>query len=353
MLSAHGHEVVGLDAGFFQDCLLGEIWDSGVRTQIRKDVRDVVEGDLQGVGAIVHLAALSNDPMGDIDPELTYEINYRASVRLAALAREAGVERFVLASSCSVYGRSDELALTEESPQDPQTAYARSKVMAEEEIGKLSGARFSPTFMRNATAFGYSPRMRFDIAVNNLSGWGYTTGAVKLLSDGKAWRPFAHVDDIARSVVFVLNARTELVHNQAFNVGSEGDNRRIADVAEIVARSIPECAVAYGESPAVDTRTYNVSFAKLKTQLPWLEMRWNVEKGVRQLLGFFERTSLDFERFERLEAGESDRLRPVRLRGATRPASDPAAPWPGADVPAIVRPCSSVPAPHTSCSAME
>jgi nucleoside-diphosphate-sugar epimerase len=309
MLSAHGHEVVGLDTGFFQDCLLGEIWDAGVQTQIRKDVRDVVEGDLQGFGAIVHLAALSNDPMGDVDPELTYEVNYRASVRLAGLAKEAGVERFVFASSCSVYGRSDDLALTEESPQDPQTAYARSKVMAETEIGKLAGGRFSPTFMRNATAYGYSPRMRFDIAVNNLSGWGYTTGAVKLMSDGKAWRPFVHVDDIARTCVFILNARSELVHNQAFNVGSEGDNRRIADVAECVAQSIPGCQVTFGENASADNRTYNVSFEKLKIHLPWLEMRWSVEKGVGQLLGFFERTGLDLQRFE---SRDFTRLKQIR-----------------------------------------
>lgn len=309
MLAAHGHEVVGLDTGFFQDCVMGEIWDAGLARQIRKDVRDVQEEDLHGVEAIVHLAALSNDPMGALDPELTLDINYRASVRLAALAKDAGVQRFILASSCSIYGQSDEAALTEESPFNPQTAYAQSKVLAESEIRKLAGARFSPIFMRNSTAYGYSPRLRFDLAINNLAGWGYTTGQVKLLSDGQAWRPFVHVDDIARATALLLTARSELIHNQAFNIGAESGNYRIVDVAGCVAEAMPGCVVTFGEQATADNRTYNVSFDKLRIALPWLEMRWSVDKGVRHLKGFCERTALDFDRFQ---SRDFTRLKQIR-----------------------------------------
>ena len=328
-LAAHGHEVVGLDTGFFHDCVLGEIWDSGVKEQLRKDVRDVQEEDLRDIEAVVHLAALSNDPMGELDPELTLDINYRASVRLAAMAKEAGAKRFIFASSCSVYGQSDGSAVTEDSPLNPLTTYARSKVMAEVEIEKLSGGRFSPTFMRNSTAYGYSPRLRFDLAVNNLAGSGYTTGQVKLLSDGQAWRPFVHVDDIARATAFILSARCDLVHGQAFNVGAEGENYRILDLADCVAQAIPECVVTIGESASRDSRSYNVSFAKIHRLLPWLEIRWNVDKGVRHLIGFFERTGLDSERFESrdftrlaqiqhlLAGGTVDsQLRPIKIRAA-------------------------------------
>jgi nucleoside-diphosphate-sugar epimerase len=308
-LAAHGHEVVGLDTGFFQDCVMGEIWDAGVHRQIRKDVRDVQEEDLRDVDAVVHLAALSNDPMGEFDPELTLDVNYRASVRLAALAKDMGVQRFIFASSCSIYGQSDEAALTEHSPFNPQTAYARSKVLAEAEIRKLAGARFSPIFMRNSTAYGYSPRLRFDIAVNNLTGWGFTTGQVKLLSDGQAWRPFVHVDDIARATALLLSARSGLIHNQAFNIGSEDENYRIVDVADCVAQAMPGCVVTFGERVNADNRTYNVSFAKLRSSLPWLDMRWSVAKGVQHLKGFFERTALDFPRFE---SREFTRLKQIR-----------------------------------------
>jgi nucleoside-diphosphate-sugar epimerase len=297
LLAADGREVVGLDVGYFRDCFLGDK-PAGCSRQKTLDVREVQAKDLAGVDAIIHLAALSNDPMGELDPDLTLEINYRASVRLAKLARDAGVGRFVFASSCSVYGQNDDAALTEESTFNPQTAYAKSKVFAEAEIRELACESFSPIFMRNATAYGYSPRLRFDLAVNNLAGWGFTTRQVKLLSDGMAWRPFVHVEDIARTAAALLDSPTSIIHNQAFNVGSDNQNYRIRDVANCVAKTMPGCVVTFGEGASADNRTYNVSFDKIGRSLPWLKPRWNVESAVRDLLSAFEAVELDFETFE-------------------------------------------------------
>jgi nucleoside-diphosphate-sugar epimerase len=298
LLAENGHDPIGLDVGYFQDCFLGNPVSSRVSRQILADVRDVQERDLVGIDAIVHLAALSNDPMGELDPELTLEINYRASVRLAKLAKSAGVGKFVFASSCSVYGQSDEAALTESTSFNPQTAYAKSKVLAEAEIRELADESFSPIFMRNATAYGYSPRLRFDLAVNNLAGWGFTTKQVVLLSDGMAWRPFVHVEDIARAAVSLLEARTEIVRNEAFNVGSDDQNYRIRDVANSVAEAMPGCLVTFGESAGADNRTYNVSFDKLRKSLPGLKPRWNVETSVRDLADAFRAAGLDRKAFE-------------------------------------------------------
>ena len=300
MLASAGYEVWGLDTGFYQECTFGTMQESyhGVHKQIHKDVRDVKEDDLVDIEAVIHLAALSNDPTGELNPELTEEINYRASVRLAKFARTVGVSRFLFASSCSIYGHGEGKALTEEAPFHPLTAYARSKVKAESDIAALADDDFSPVFLRNATAYGLSPRLRFDLVVNNLTGWAYTTGAVKLLSDGRAWRPIVHVEDIARAFLAVLAAPREAIHNQAFNVGQDVENYQIRDIAEMVAQVVPSSRVTYAEGASADSRTYNVSFAKIWEVLPGFRPVWNLERGTRQLYEGFKAFRLSFEDFQ-------------------------------------------------------
>jgi nucleoside-diphosphate-sugar epimerase len=279
-----GFEVVGLDTGYYADGILGPLDPTPGVTQLAVDVRAVEREHLAGIDAVVHLAALSNDPTGELRPGITEDINARATVRLAEIARAEGVERFVFASSCSIYGSSGKAALTEEDEMNPQTAYARSKVEAEGALRALADDRFSPTYMRNGTAYGFSPRLRFDIAVNNLTGWGLATGKVTLLSDGKAWRPFVHINDIIDAMISTLHADRALVHDQAFNVGSEIDNWQIRAIAEAVAESIPGTEVSFGEGVGADNRNYNVSFAKMRRILPSFEPQWDVRKGIRQLV---------------------------------------------------------------------
>jgi nucleoside-diphosphate-sugar epimerase len=298
MLRAEGHEAWGYDTGYFKDCLLEPDYSDGVSRQITKDIRAVEPQDLAGADAVIHLAALSNDPTGDLDPQLTEDINYKASVRLARAAKEAGVRRFIFASSCSIYGQSDASALTEEAAFNPQTAYARSKVDTEAALSDLADENFSPVYMRNATAYGFSPRLRFDLAVNNLSGWGYATGQVRLLSDGRAWRPMVHIEDITQACQVALRAPVERIHNQAFNVGAEEENYQIRDIAETVARVIPNCEVTFAEGASADNRTYNVSFAKIRRVLPEFKISWTVEKGIRQLYDAFQRIPMTKELFE-------------------------------------------------------
>lgn len=299
ILAAAGHEVFGLDTGYYCECNFGEIPDPafGVVRQISKDVREVGEEDLRGMEAVVHLAALSNDPTGELAPELTAEINHRASVRLARIARQCGVSRFLFASSCSIYGQGDGRSLTEEAPFHPLTAYARSKVDTERDLATLADERFSPVFLRNATAYGFSPRLRFDLAVNNLAGWAYTTGLVKLLSDGQAWRPFVHVEDIACACAAALAAPREAVHNQAFNVGQDEDNHRIRDVAEKVTQVLPDSRVSFADGVSADSRTYHVSFAKIRRCLPEFRPAWTLERGIRQLRDAFAAAGLTAEGF--------------------------------------------------------
>jgi nucleoside-diphosphate-sugar epimerase len=283
-LARAGFEVIGLDTGYYGDCILGGATPEGISHQLAVDIRDVQRAHLAKVDAVVHLAALSNDPTGELNPGLTDDINTKATIRLAEIARDVGVQRFVFASSCSIYGASDRPALSEDDPMNPQTAYARSKVDTELALRALADDRFSPTYMRNATAYGFSPRLRFDLAINNLTGWGMATGKVTLLSDGQAWRPFTHVDDIIEAVVCVLRADRASVHDEAFNVGSQGANWKIRDVAEEVARSLPGTDVTFGEGATADTRNYNVSFAKIERALPAFHPQWTVGKGIRQLI---------------------------------------------------------------------
>jgi nucleoside-diphosphate-sugar epimerase len=261
LIAAAGHDVVGLDTYLFEDCSLGE--DTVRIESLRCDVRDVRATDLAGFDAIIHLAALSNDPLGNVNPQCTYDINHLASVRLARLAKQAGVPRFLFASSCSLYGVAGDALLTEDAAFNPITPYGESKVRVELDVAKLADDRFSPTFLRNATAYGVSPRLRADIVVNNLVGVAYTTGEVLIQSDGTPWRPLVHIEDIARAFLAVLEAPREVVHNEAFNVGRTEENYRVRDLAEMVQEIVPGSRVRYAEGGGPDPRCYRVDCGKL------------------------------------------------------------------------------------------
>ena len=266
MLSKAGHTVVGLDSDLYRRCTFGIQFPE--IPQLSRDLRDVQAGDLEGFHAVIHLAALSNDPLGNLNPELTYEINHRASVRLAILAKEAGVERFLFSSSCSMYGAAGDNVLTEEAVFNPVTPYAHSKVLVEHDVAELADATFSPIYLRNATAYGVSPRLRFDIVLNNLVAWAYTTGRVYIKSDGTPWRPIVHIEDIARAFIATLEAPRDVIHNQAFNVGVNEENYRVRDLAEIVRETVPGCRVEYATDAEPDRRSYRVDFSKIAAALP-------------------------------------------------------------------------------------
>jgi len=295
VLMRAGHDVVGLDTRYFSDARLGEEPARGYPT-IDKDLRHVTRADLEGFDAVVHLAGLSNDALGAISSAVTYAVNYTASTRLAELAREAGVSRFVYSSSCSVYGRSDAEIVSEDSPVNPQTDYARCKVLDEIDMAKLACDSFSPTFLRNATAYGASPRMRFDLVVNNLSGCAYTTGRIAMVSDGTPWRPIVHVLDICEAFRAALAAPREAVHNKVFNVGRSDENFRIREIAEIVAETFPGCEVTFGASDP-DQRSYRVSFDRITRELPGFQCAWDLRRGVAELRELYERARMSGDQF--------------------------------------------------------
>ena len=289
-LSEHGHEVTGLDSGFYRT---GWLYVDGKRRvpMLSKDIRQIDAADVVDFDAVVHLAELSNDPLGEHDQRLTYDINHRGSVELARTCKSAGVGRFVYTSSCSVYGAGNDAVKTEESAPNPQTAYARCKVLVERDVQALADERFSPVFLRNATAYGASPRMRFDIVLNNLAGLAWTLGEVKMTSDGTPWRPLVHVNDICEAILLALEAPTAAIHNQVFNVGSDEQNYRIREIAEIVAATFPGCAVSFGPSGG-DNRSYRVSFDKIHRRLTGFRCRWTAERGASQLRDIFEHIAM-------------------------------------------------------------
>lgn len=287
-----GHEVVGVDTGFYRLGWLYNGVDVFART-LNKDIRQLEPADLAGVEAVVHMAELSNDPLAAVAPELTYEINHQGSVDLAALAKTAGVERFVYMSSCSVYGFSDSGdELDETSPVNPQTPYAECKVMVERDVLPMAGDSFSPSFLRNATAYGASPRQRFDIVLNNLSGLAWTTGEIVMTSDGSPWRPLVHALDISQAIRRVLAAPREAVHAEVFNVGDSAQNYRVKEIAEIVGAEFPGCRVSFGDNGG-DNRSYRVNFDKIASRLPGFACAWDAAAGARQLHEIFKRIELD------------------------------------------------------------
>jgi nucleoside-diphosphate-sugar epimerase len=290
-----GHEVVGLDTGLYEACSFGDR-----RRQVagvRLDIRDVEPHHLEGFEAVVHLAALSNDPLGDLDAQLTYDINHRASVRLARAARQAGVERFLFASSCSLYGASGtDAPLAEDAPFNPVTPYGESKILVEQDVTELAGPQFSPVFFRNATAYGVSPHLRVDIMVNNLVGYAVTTGKVLIKSDGSPWRPLVHVEDICRAFLAALEADRRRTHNQAFNVGITEENFRVRQVAEMV-EAVTGCEATFAEGATADARDYRVDFGKIQQVLPEFQPHWTVQKGVEELYEAYRRYDLTADEF--------------------------------------------------------
>ena len=296
-LMDQGFDVTGLDTGYYRAGWLFNNGETVYPSYLNKDLRDIKVDDLKGYDAVVHLAELSNDPLGQLNPEITFKINHKGSVRIAKLCKEAGVQRFVYASSCSVYGVGSDEYKTEKSETNPQTTYAECKVLVEKEVSKLADKNFSPTFLRNATAYGASPRMRFDIVLNNLSGLAWTTGVIEMISDGMPWRPLVHIRDISKSVKCALEAPIEAVHNEVFNVGDTNENYRVREIAEIVGKVFPGCKTTFGDSGG-DNRSYRVSFDKINTRLPGFSCEYTAQKGAEELYKIFKKIDMSEEIFQ-------------------------------------------------------
>jgi nucleoside-diphosphate-sugar epimerase len=313
ILEKAGHEVVGLDTDYYRNCTFGT-WVQKNPT-IFKDLREVEAKDLEGFDAIVHLAALSNDPLGDLDPDLTFDINFHASVHLAKLAKQVGIQRYVFSSSCSNYGAAGDNLVKEDSTLNPVTAYGRSKVLTEQEVSKLADDSFSPTFLRSATAYGVSPRLRFDIVLNNLVAWAFTTGKVHIKSDGTPWRPIVHIEDISAAFLAALKAPREKVHNQAFNVGRNDENYRIREIAEIVKETVPGCEIEFAKDAGPDLRCYRADFGKIHSTLPDFKPSWTARKGAQQLYETYKMVGLKLEDFEGPRYRRIDNIKGLMAQG--------------------------------------
>jgi nucleoside-diphosphate-sugar epimerase len=295
LLHAAGHDVVGLDNYLYETCTFGV--DVEDVPSLRKDVRDVELADLEGFDAIIHLAAISNDPVGDLNPDATYDINHRAATRLATLAKTAGVERFLFSSSCSLYGAAGNDYLDESAAFNPVTPYGESKLLVENDLRELADDSFSPTYLRNATAYGLSARLRGDLVVNNLTAYAYCTGKVLMKSDGMPWRPLVHIEDISRAFVAILHAPRELIHDEPFNVGRTEENYRIREVAEIVGEVVPGSVVAFADGASPDIRNYRVNCDKIAETLPEFQPQWTVRRSVEELYAAYRDNGLELEDF--------------------------------------------------------